>query len=111
MATAKMVLGMIPGSMGDPGYVVRGRGNASALNSAAHGAGREEALAMFKKALDAGYGNREWAARDATRRPRATSVLRGVTILSYRRVLRHMRASGSTDWASINMATWIKKGV
>ncbi len=34
------VLGIIPGSMASPGYIVRGRGNAAALNSAAHGAGR-----------------------------------------------------------------------
>lgn len=34
------VLGVIPGSMGDPGYVVRGRGNRRSLMSAAHGAGR-----------------------------------------------------------------------
>jgi tRNA-splicing ligase RtcB (3'-phosphate/5'-hydroxy nucleic acid ligase) len=34
------VLGIIPGSMASPGFVVRGKGNASALNSAAHGAGR-----------------------------------------------------------------------
>ena len=34
------VLGVIPGSMGDPGYVVRGRGLAESLNSASHGAGR-----------------------------------------------------------------------
>ena len=34
------VLGIIPGSMGDAGYVVRGRGEAAALNSASHGAGR-----------------------------------------------------------------------
>jgi tRNA-splicing ligase RtcB len=34
------VLGVIPGSMGDPGFVVRGRGDAASLNSAAHGAGR-----------------------------------------------------------------------
>ena len=34
------VLGIIPGSMGTPGYVVRGKGEASSLNSAAHGAGR-----------------------------------------------------------------------
>jgi tRNA-splicing ligase RtcB len=34
------VLGVIPGSMADPGYVVRGRGVAAALNSASHGAGR-----------------------------------------------------------------------
>jgi tRNA-splicing ligase RtcB len=34
------VLGIIPGSMGTPGYIVRGRGVAASLNSAAHGAGR-----------------------------------------------------------------------
>ncbi|MCH2212991.1 MAG: RtcB family protein [Fuerstiella sp.] len=34
------VLGVIPGSMADPAYVVRGLGNTSSLNSAAHGAGR-----------------------------------------------------------------------
>jgi tRNA-splicing ligase RtcB (3'-phosphate/5'-hydroxy nucleic acid ligase) len=34
------VLGIIPGSMASPGYVVRGRGNAESLNSASHGAGR-----------------------------------------------------------------------
>jgi tRNA-splicing ligase RtcB len=34
------MLGIIPGSMGDAGYVVRGRGAPSSLNSASHGAGR-----------------------------------------------------------------------
>jgi tRNA-splicing ligase RtcB len=34
------VMGVIPGSMGDPGYVVRGKGNESSINSASHGAGR-----------------------------------------------------------------------
>ena len=34
------VMGVIPGSMGDPGYVVRGRGNDDSINSASHGAGR-----------------------------------------------------------------------
>jgi tRNA-splicing ligase RtcB len=34
------VLGVIPGSMGAPGYVVRGLGDPQSLNSAAHGAGR-----------------------------------------------------------------------
>lgn len=33
-------LGVIPGSMADPAFIVRGRGNAQSLNSAAHGAGR-----------------------------------------------------------------------
>ena len=34
-------LGLIPGSMADPGYVVRGLGHPGALASASHGAGRQ----------------------------------------------------------------------
>ena len=34
------VLGIIPGSMASPGYLVRGKGQPESLNSAAHGAGR-----------------------------------------------------------------------
>lgn len=34
------VLGIIPGSMAAPGFVVRGRGEAASLHSASHGAGR-----------------------------------------------------------------------
>jgi tRNA-splicing ligase RtcB (3'-phosphate/5'-hydroxy nucleic acid ligase) len=34
------VLGIIPGSMAAPGFVVRGKGNAASLHSASHGAGR-----------------------------------------------------------------------
>lgn len=34
------VLGVIPGSMGTPGFVVRGKGEASSFDSASHGAGR-----------------------------------------------------------------------
>jgi tRNA-splicing ligase RtcB len=34
------VLGIIPGSMATPGFVVRGKGNDESLHSAAHGAGR-----------------------------------------------------------------------
>ncbi len=34
------VLGIIPGSMATPGFVVRGKGNAASLQSASHGAGR-----------------------------------------------------------------------
>lgn len=37
----KGVLGVIPGTMGDVGYVVRGRGHPASLNSASHGAGRQ----------------------------------------------------------------------
>jgi tRNA-splicing ligase RtcB len=36
----KGVLGIIPGSMTQPGFVVRGKGTALAINSASHGAGR-----------------------------------------------------------------------
>lgn len=36
----KGVLGIIPGSMTAPGYIVEGLGNESSLNSASHGAGR-----------------------------------------------------------------------
>lgn len=38
---AKGVLGMIPGSMGDAGYAVRGLGHPDSLESASHGAGRQ----------------------------------------------------------------------
>ncbi|MBS7564653.1 RtcB family protein [Mucilaginibacter sp. Bleaf8] len=34
------VLGIIPGSMSTPGFVVRGKGNPESINSASHGAGR-----------------------------------------------------------------------
>jgi tRNA-splicing ligase RtcB (3'-phosphate/5'-hydroxy nucleic acid ligase) len=43
------VLGIIPGSMGTPGYVVRGRGVASSLNSASHGAGRRMSRTKAKE--------------------------------------------------------------
>jgi len=43
------VLGVIPGSMASPAFVVRGRGNAESLNSASHGAGRRMSR---KKAKD-----------------------------------------------------------
>ncbi|MBI5666518.1 MAG: RtcB family protein [Chloroflexi bacterium] len=45
----KGVLGFIPGSMADAGYIVRGRGVVESLNSAAHGAGR---IMSRRKALD-----------------------------------------------------------
>jgi tRNA-splicing ligase RtcB len=35
------VFGVIPGSMGDSGYVVRGKGEGNSLSSASHGAGRQ----------------------------------------------------------------------
>lgn len=44
-------LGVIPGSMGTPGYIVRGLGHPESLNSAAHGAGRR----MSRTAAKARY--------------------------------------------------------
>jgi tRNA-splicing ligase RtcB len=37
----KDVMGIIPGSMTAPGFLVRGKGESSALHSASHGAGRQ----------------------------------------------------------------------
>src|SRR5438093_9883274 len=42
------VLGIIPGSMASPGFVVSGKGNPESLDSASHGAGR----AMSRKAVN-----------------------------------------------------------
>jgi tRNA-splicing ligase RtcB (3'-phosphate/5'-hydroxy nucleic acid ligase) len=63
------VLGIIPGSMGTPGYVVRGKGVPASLNSAAHGAGRRMSRTRAKAVFT-------WeAARHFLRE-------RGVTLLS-----------------------------
>jgi tRNA-splicing ligase RtcB len=62
-------IGIIPGSMGAPGYVVRGKGVAASLNSAAHGAGRRMSRTKAKATFN-------W---DDTRRYLRE---RGVTLLS-----------------------------
>lgn len=45
------VLGIIPGSMTAPGYIVSGLGNESSLNSAAHGAGRKTSRQKAKNSI------------------------------------------------------------
>lgn len=45
------VLGIIPGSMASPGFVVKGKGNARALNSASHGAGRLMSRSAAKQSI------------------------------------------------------------
>jgi tRNA-splicing ligase RtcB len=45
-------LGLIPGSMGSPGFVVRGRGCPEALSSCSHGAGRRLSRTAAFKTLD-----------------------------------------------------------
>src|SRR5882724_8899869 len=49
------VLGIIPGSMASPGFVVSGKGNPDSLDSASHGAGR----AMSRKAANAKFNWKE----------------------------------------------------
>ena len=46
------VLGVIPGSMAAPGYVVRGRGEPDSLASASHGAGRRMSRGEAMKRFD-----------------------------------------------------------
>jgi tRNA-splicing ligase RtcB (3'-phosphate/5'-hydroxy nucleic acid ligase) len=43
------VLGIIPGSMGAPGYIVRGKGSDASLHSASHGAGRRMSRTKAKQ--------------------------------------------------------------
>jgi tRNA-splicing ligase RtcB (3'-phosphate/5'-hydroxy nucleic acid ligase) len=62
--------GLIPGSMGTRSYVVTGKGNRLALNSAPHGAGRafsrSAARRNFSRAdLDAAMAGIEWRHTDA----------------------------------------------
>jgi len=66
----KDVLGVIPGSMGDAGYVVRGLGSESSLTSASHGAGR---LMSRKAALD----SISKGSRDAYLKARGVTLLGG----------------------------------
>ncbi len=63
-------LGVIPGSMGDAGYLVRGRGAPSSLNSASHGAGRR----MSRHAAANSIARSE---RDAYLRERGVTLLGG----------------------------------
>ncbi|MDE2845290.1 MAG: RtcB family protein [Gemmatimonadota bacterium] len=52
------VLGIIPGSMASPAFVVRGKGNRDAMNSAAHGAGRVMSRKRAIRSLDWQDANR-----------------------------------------------------
>jgi tRNA-splicing ligase RtcB len=63
------VLGIIPGSMAAPGYLVRGKGDAASLRSASHGAGRRMSRTRAKQ---------EYTWEDAKRVLEA----RGVTLMS-----------------------------
>lgn len=60
------VLGVIPGSMASPGFVVRGRGGAGSLNSAAHGAGRVMSRTQARRTFAWGNVKRELDAKGIT---------------------------------------------
>jgi len=52
------VLGVIPGSMATPGFIVRGKGIAASVNSASHGAGRTMSRTKAKQAISGAAVNR-----------------------------------------------------
>lgn len=60
----KDMIGIIPGSMATPGYVVRGRGVAESMNSASHGAGRRMSRTMTKNSYTWHDGKKFLAAHD-----------------------------------------------
>lgn len=62
-------LGIIPGSMASPAYIVRGRGDAASLHSASHGAGRLMSRTEVRRRFN-------WSAA------RRLLAERGVTLLS-----------------------------
>jgi tRNA-splicing ligase RtcB len=57
------VLGVIPGSMGDPAFVVRGRGVDESLHSASHGAGRQMSRKQAHNTFRFGQIRKELAER------------------------------------------------
>jgi tRNA-splicing ligase RtcB len=66
---AKGILGIIPGSMAAPGFVIEGKGNPASLNSSSHGAGRRMSRTAASK-------NFSW------RETREYLAQQGVTLLS-----------------------------
>jgi tRNA-splicing ligase RtcB len=52
------VLGIIPGSMATPGFIVRGKGLPSSINSASHGAGRTMSRTKAKQTILPGHVNK-----------------------------------------------------
>ncbi|WP_121376206.1 RtcB family protein [Flavobacterium endophyticum] len=59
-------LGIIPGSMTAPGYIVRGKGNTESLNSASHGAGRLFSRAKCKSTFTQSEIKKVLQANDVT---------------------------------------------
>lgn len=62
----KGILGIIPGSMSTPGYVVEGTGNVLSLNSASHGAGRAMSRSKAKETFVWNHINKELQEKGVT---------------------------------------------
>ncbi|MBL8166131.1 MAG: RtcB family protein [Anaerolineae bacterium] len=60
------VLGVIPGSMADPGFLVRGKGEVASINSASHGAGRALSRTAANKTITKTERDRYLAERGVT---------------------------------------------
>lgn len=54
----KGILGIIPGSMATPGFIVRGKGSPESINSASHGAGRLMSRTKAKQTILPGQVNK-----------------------------------------------------
>lgn len=59
-------LGIIPGSMADPGCVVRGKGHPDALESASHGSGRRMGRKQAERELSRAAMNHDLKEREIT---------------------------------------------
>ncbi len=57
-------IGIIPGSMATPGYIVRGKGVPESMNSASHGAGRRMSRTMTRSSYTWNDGKKVLAERD-----------------------------------------------
>jgi len=60
------VMGIIPGSMATPGYIVRGRGAEASLKSASHGAGRVMSRTKAKQTVNWSKVKKRLAEKDIT---------------------------------------------
>jgi len=60
------ILGIIPGSMATPGFIVRGKGNPESLHSASHGAGRVMSRTKARETFRIGAVKKDLEARGIT---------------------------------------------
>jgi tRNA-splicing ligase RtcB len=84
----KGALGVIPGSMADPAFIVRGRGEAASLDSASHGAGRRMSRRKAKDAFRFNQVQRDLAQRGVDVMAAGADEVPGV----YKDILRVMQA-------------------